>query len=508
LDLPNEILRNILSYIPEQLVIGQTCKKFYEISCNLSDYSLELLAEPHEFSSGTTFQEIEDEETFKSIINTSRRISRLCLSFDHNPVHYPRLMQIVEKLAVHLTTLDISGYNFDMQNIMLFNCLPNLEFLCLDSLKCSRLSLPPNFHFDLPKLEVLNVTNCSESVFKALKYLPDNVLTQVFIQNVKTNSNSRFLENQSNIKSIRLSGFDTKYLPLEHLQMTTMKIDRIDSQTRFVLRSQTSLTELELDMVKQHDFNFICSNLVSLRSLSIGCEESNDEMDFSLISNLKSLEKFSVFSFYGDVNLQSIMSQTVRELKINVYHNTVNIQALSINCPNVRKATIYPSDNGDSNKVFNDWLIFGKLEIFNAHVNLTKNYKFVSELNLKNLKSLFLGSFEKSFDLVILFENCVNLEVFSTEKNIDWKILKCILEAPKLRALCLRSTPLVDTMFLETMKKNGRNLDSLHVCVDKNYDYSRLRHELKDQFPLFRKEIDFFHSKLVFRKTSREEECC
>jgi hypothetical protein len=290
-----------------------------------------------------------------------------------------------------------------------------------------------------------------------------------------------------------------------------MKIDRIDSQTRFVLRSQTSLTALELDMVKQHDFNFICGNLVLLLSLSIGCEGSNEGMDFSMISNLKSLEKFSVFSVFGNVNLQSIMSRSVRILKIKVDHDTDDIQALSVNCPNVREVTIYPSDDGvlqDGNKIFNDWLIFGKLEIFNVHLHLTRNYKIVTELNLKNLKSLFLSSFEKSFDMTILFRICVNLEVFSTEKNIDWKILRCILEAPKLRALCLRSIPLVDTMFLETMKKNGQNLDSFHVSVPQSYDCSRLCHELKDQFPLFRKERAFFHPKLVFRKTSREEECC
>jgi hypothetical protein len=235
-------------------------------------------------------------------------------------------------------------------------------------------------------------------------------------------------------------------------------------------------------------------------------------MNFFLISNLRSLEKFSLFADDNNANLQTIISRSIRELKIKEVCDSDYLEAVSVNCPNVRKLTIYTSedvgDNDDDNHVFNECLMFGKLEILEAHINLTRNYKISSELNLKNLTSLFLSSFDKSFDLTIFFQNCTNLEIFSTEKNIDWKILKCILQAPKLRALCLRYMTLFDTMFLDTMKENGRNLNSFHIGIPQNYDCSVLRDELKEQFPLFREETNFFEIKILMRKTNEKARCC
>jgi hypothetical protein len=509
LELPTEVLREILSYIPEQLVVGQTCKKFYEVSCSLGSFNLTIFERRPIFSfRGTTFSEIEENGMFRSIANTSRRVDDLSVSFCNRVVTFPILLQFSQNLTKNVKKLDVADYKMTLKNIMLLNPMPNLNSVTFKNVKCTNFSLPSNFRFNLHHLKTLTVVGCAENLLKVLNHLPDHILESLTIAHLIAKKDCKYLENQNTIKTVKLVRFDTNYLALEQLQLFSMEIDGISINMRRILERQRALVELKVNEATQTDILFIANNLINLRKLSVSCWGMNARLDLSAIENLENLESFSMATNSNQLNFRSIRSRSLQNLKVGEISRISDVQELATNCPNVKKLSI-DTITFDNNAIFNACLVaFPKLENFESYSALTNRYIYPDILDLQSLTRLYISYFVESFDFSIFFQSCRNLEIFSTEERINWKILRCILGVPKLKALCLKFSPNADDKFIEMMQSYGQNLESFHVDAHSDCNLEQLREELKEQFPLFRKQPAYPGFQFLMRKTNKKEACC
>lgn len=121
LQLPDELLESILSYIPNHLELALTCKKFHDISCNIKLFKLEI----HDYS--------EDDEHFESMMNSQRRIDDLEVSAaDLNNNHLSKLLQHFGKDVKHVK---FSSNRLPSNIIELLNLMPKLEKISLHLMK-------------------------------------------------------------------------------------------------------------------------------------------------------------------------------------------------------------------------------------------------------------------------------------------------------------------------------------------------------------------------------------
>jgi hypothetical protein len=93
----------ILSYVPNQLLVGQTCRKIYDLSCSLETYTLIIETTKLAGDSKKKITEfLEDESIFASIVNSKRRIEKLFLEgLDLDPTNSKELQAILENVGAH-----------------------------------------------------------------------------------------------------------------------------------------------------------------------------------------------------------------------------------------------------------------------------------------------------------------------------------------------------------------------------------------------------------------------
>jgi hypothetical protein len=509
LDLPDEVLRMILSYVPNQLSMGQTCRKFYDLSCSLEGYSLIIETKILEGDSKKKFAEfLEDPSIFDSIVKSKRRIEKLELkSLNLDPSNIRKLQAIIENIGARIKQLTVGYCRLSMAEIALLNLMPQLEHIELGSVRLKNLSSVRNFQLNLFELKTIEICDCSEKVLEVFDQLPDDVLEEVELSDIKTKSPRKHFANQRKLKSLNV--MSCLYIPLEieHLNLEELLIFEVGQELKPMLKKQESLKTLNLYMnVLQSDFNFICNHLPSLESFEL--LSIKDINDLSELADLKQLKTFEV-RLIDEPVLRTIKNSSVETLKINLIVRTddvlrmenlneATVKALSTDCPNVIELSIDSRNDDDAI----NWC----LQNF-PHTR----YTFPCGLKHLTLKKLEVIRFHRSLDLMFLFNCLKNLEVFKTDQEIDWQDLQMILSAKKLKALCLGKIPVVNKKFVGTLKKYEENLESFHVhhCyeVDINVDLSPevLREEFKDQFPVFSLRPS---KKWLMKKSNKAKICC
>lgn len=146
LELPEEVLRIILSYVPDQLTVGQVCKDFYRVSCSLNAHRIEIRGE-HEFDGGFSI--------YQSVLNSNRKVESLTFSnCDLKRTYF--LRKIIENIGENIKTVEIRNVRMYMKVFSLLKLMPNLEKLRFFEFSIDIKNLQ-NFKLQLHKLKELEI---------------------------------------------------------------------------------------------------------------------------------------------------------------------------------------------------------------------------------------------------------------------------------------------------------------------------------------------------------------
>jgi hypothetical protein len=510
LDLPDEVLRMILSYIPDQLSMGQTCRKFYDLSCSLEGYSLIIETTKLAGDSKKKVTEfLEDESIFDSIVNSKRRIENLeLISLNLNSTNGKKLQRIIENFGARIKTLTVSNCRLSKAEVGLINAMPELMIICLESVKFKNIWSVRNFQLNLPKLRMLVISHCAEKVLEVFDKLPDDVLESSLLRSINVKNSKKYFANQRKLKSICVFSCPFNPLDMEQLSLEELKTDMSGEELKLMLKKQESLKTLLHGITSQADFNFICNHLNSLDRLEIILPKG--DINFSELADLKQLKTFKV-QLVNEGALRSIKSSSVKTLEIILeIVSEETVMALAAICPSVVNLDIYSDNNDDAI----NWSLqnFPQLETLTC-CYIDGEYTFTYNLAHLNLKKFEIIEFDFSIDFLFLLSCLENLEVFKTHQEIDWQDLRMILSAKKLKALCLTKFPIVNEEFIGTLNMLGKDLESFHVqqVYDEDYeDYiflspGHLREEFKDQFPVFSLRPG---KKWLMKKSNKPNICC
>jgi hypothetical protein len=394
----------ILSYIPNQLMLGQTCRKFYDLSCSLESYSLTITgdAEVVEF--------LEDESILASIVNTKRRIDNLKLFGRYlNPVDVEKLQMIVVNIGARLKNLTVSHCNLSTNKaVFLFNSMPQLECIQMKSIKTvgpKNFRPHRNFRLNLPRLKTLEIIDCSVKWLEVFDHLPDDVLKKLHIKYIKVENSKKYFANQTKLKCVNVLDCSANPLKMEQLKLEELSTDSAGEELKLMLKQQVSLKSLAIGYdweVSQSDFNFICSHLSSLNHFKL--EGYQDNIDFSQLADLKQLKTFKI-GLFNEPALQSIKSRSLEALEFDLESTDIReetVKALSVNCPSVINLTTCSDNSPDAL----NWYLknFPSLKRFTSgYVNA--QYTFPYGLTHSNLKELSIFNFEPSMNLLFLLSS-------------------------------------------------------------------------------------------------------
>jgi hypothetical protein len=499
LSLPIELLEEILSYVPNELIIGQTCKKFYEASSSLKKYSLSIKTKRSKDLTMKTTKYLDDEKIFQSIINSKRQFEdlRVCVKFEE--FLEDKLMEIMNNFGKGIKKLSFQCQNVTINSILMLSSMKNLQELRISIQNCEHFNLPGNFRPNLPELKKLALDSCSEEIFEIFNRLPDNVLEDLKILHNTNKINGKYFENQLKLKTVVMLESNISVQFLKQQKLTSLTVDKINDKLKFILEAQDTLTELCFPHeVSQDNIRFFCNSLKSIESMKLNFHRFENILNFSDLKNLTKLKKLDLNSeFMGGNIATSIESSSLRILKIRLESKT-EILAISFNCPNIRVLNITANQKEVINTCLN---FFPQLEEFEYNFAWTRDQDFVAYnfpygLEHQNLKKFSFENFDHdddvngsdSLDLFLLFGCLKNLEVFSTAEVIDWKLLRIILNASKLKALCFSVSPTFNKEFVDTLKHYGQSLESVHIVGCHNslqMPSKQLLEELKKQFPEF-----------------------
>lgn len=181
LQLPNEILREILSYVPNQLVVGEICTRFYEISCTLKSYQLILKIPRLQRVPNATFI---DDEVCRSIIRSDRKIESIKIFFDHSRTitdhAWHNLMSVIDVIGENIREMTIRANELSWRELRMLKLMPNLHKLVIFKKyeptfthKISR-----NFCLRLHNLRELQV-DFDTDILDIFEHLPDNSLRKL-----------------------------------------------------------------------------------------------------------------------------------------------------------------------------------------------------------------------------------------------------------------------------------------------------------------------------------------
>jgi hypothetical protein len=449
---------------------------------------------------------LEDESIFGSIVNSKRRIENLKLvRLNLDPSNIEKLQAILENIGARIEELIVSGGSLSRPELALFNLMPQLEYIQLDSVLPKNLGSLRNFRLNLSELTKIKIHKCAEKVLEIFDQLPDDVLEEVELSYIKAESSRKYLRNQRMVKALYFASCSFNPLEMEQLNLEELETDLAGEELNLILKKQASLKYLfVVSEIAQSDFNFICSHLPSLDQFELF--DSKNINDFSELASLEQLVMFK--TLLADDAVQSIKSSSVETLEIDLEIEIVSeetVIALAANCPSVVNLYINSEDDDAIS-----WCLknFTQLKTFSCS-SIYDEYIFPHNLKHLNLKELEVSMFERSLNLLFLFQCLENLEIFKTEQKIDWQDLQMILGAKKLKALCFKSFIVLDKEFVKTLKMLGKNLESFHAQelyeVEDSLSPEELREEFKEHFPIFSLRSG---KKWLMKKSNKPKICC
>jgi hypothetical protein len=557
LQLPVEMIAEILSYVLHHCSVSMTCKKFHEISCGSKFLQLKFCTEGYSYSAKSYTRFLEDDRTFRSIMKSSRRFNRLKMSDDSDDrpdavkvLRLKRLAKVLQRFGNDIKEVDFGSIEFPPNIVDLLNFMPNLKKIRLEGIYYYEDTIINKGELKLHKLKQFESHYCGHKVLQIFNQLPSGVLQEILlgeIRDLNTNSTKQETDvipklfiNQHNIKKVNTSLQYTGFLDWSgtKIKLLCTSPDHDEQHTKELLvRLLTGQDEMEQFYCHYVDLLLlkpIIGELKSLEELHIitrkPCVEGIPEL--SKLHKLKTLDiqchdhinppSPNIISF-----LNLTRNSSVEELK--VYCKLVSLPdftiiQLSVNFPSVKELTLHSKSTINViNTILQNFPNLESLHFYPYEI-AGEAYIYQEGLRPQNLKKLHIGSWDGNInhEFAKLFGSCTIMEEFSAMSAItkgsltemltlqpnlkSIKIFEYIMFRAKLEKFPKSHVTRTD---IEAIKKNGKNLKTFQVkfCVfEDEISLEKLQEEFNDQFDTVEMKFNSCNSSYMWKmeKTSKQ----
>lgn len=457
IDLPVEILFQIIKQVPNKNQFSLTCKKFYEtvwrfdLSYRLRLNHRDLVIKQRQIKKKILqifFQGPVNTEKFLFVLESTREVKNVSIELHKNhPLYQEKLEKVLNKFCENISELKVS--------------LPSKSYE-IGEREFARMITRQNrdesgIMTSLNKLKMLHLSCADENLIEMFTKIPTNSLENVklFYNNSCVSVIKKLFSNQQNIKKLEIKSQFQKNLnsAVDHAENTSRETEQDIFQS---LLNLTKLTHLNLNQITVDDemLQNINTKLVNLRSLAaiFDCE-------FKLANFFNNLTEIS---FHRNTSETSICdfckldNRKIESLKIEIYPELEpqTLAAIARSFKNLKTLNIYQS-LGRNSEVFSFMSNFNNLESFYLTSSLSKldeNFSFLMQNTTvnKKLKSLVIRpnfpNYPCSLKMIKkIVTNFPNLEkVFIRPESIDDE-----------------ANPLMVLRQLRVMLKGWRNLTHL-----------------------------------------------
>lgn len=505
------MISDIFSYVPEQLTVGQTCKRFYEISCNLKYFKMRFTQSQFKISDKLTRRHNElfpRCEVFSSIINSRRRIDLIDINsgfFDSqemNDFHMKNFIKVLNRFGKDVKHFAFSGFEVPTNLIELMNLMPTLEKVSLcDMIEKVELAEKEKVELKLPNLKELEMKKCPESLLSVFDSLSPGVLRKIKVTFVVASwsSPNETFKNQENVKEVEADARIISFMSFGSKKLTSLVI-RHQVKLSGVLDGQDELKVFKANYgIFPDDIKTISNELKSLEFLEF-CADEIPSTNFQEFTKLFKLKKVKVIWYRdGSVNksLSLIKNSSLVELEVTCNSTELlptTLNQLGVNCPQLEKLQIHSKSPlkvidsilaNFSNLKSLEFICFGP----DAY------YQFVDGLEHNNLQSLTVNSSTTDcHDFLKLIEKCKNLQELNISLPLESQSICAVLKThEKLKSLIFqvkhqKNSPRDRKITLEVvkaLKSFGESLNHFHgyfTGMDEGISEKSLKEELKGRF--------------------------
>jgi hypothetical protein len=174
LELPTEIIEEILSYVPDNDSVSLTCNKFNEVNSKIKFFTLDIFID--ECCHGTKVTNLfHDDEAFKFVTQSSLRFNKLNIRNyfgffkEVQGVQLERLTQIIERFGKDIQELHVHLIELPSNFVELLNFMPNLKIITFQNVMLSNSGTFAEGELKLFKLKKFISYECSTKVLGIFK---------------------------------------------------------------------------------------------------------------------------------------------------------------------------------------------------------------------------------------------------------------------------------------------------------------------------------------------------
>jgi hypothetical protein len=506
LDLPGEVLLEVLTHLPQKDTISITCKQLYSLIC---DY------EKDKHHLDITYSELVDSDIMQSIINSQRMFKELRINLCHcqfvNDFVFEKIEAVIEKFGDRLKTLKFwnsiqskpSEIN-ESQLCSILNSVPLLEEFIFKNIYVKESEIDES-DLNLKNLKSLILDYCLFDTPNVLLKIPRDVLTNLTFTFEPNDEQlfQEFFNRQSCVKKLEL--FENDKINFEHLELHHLKISsNLNFSLMIQQQQQLRFLDFAITWVNDETFEQVCNlkhlevfrtlvdlislrvfkglqDIPSLKELRIDSHSSYDMgylQELSLMKGMR-LEKLTLLFSERKIN-----AEIVQQLANNFHHlKHVEIINRSINILDT-----FIQHFPKLNSILLDYFaIFGAPED-----TLTISNDEIRHENLKQLvvTNVNVNEEENGKSLLKLVGMCGNLERIMLSKLVSFtneNLMEVLTQHSKLTHLSIEAGDKMDFND-ETVQiiSSGIKLKHFRLCGFKScqFNYKTLKEIFRSQFPI------------------------
>lgn len=506
LDLPDELILNILSYLTQNEPISLTCKQLYFLVCE---------SEKDKHPLDLSYSELVDSDIISSILSSQRMFKDLTINLCHCQIVddfvFEKIEAVIMKFGNRLRKLKFwnsiqskpSEIN-ETQLSSILNCVPLLEDFVFKNIyvKASKVD---KSELNLKNLRSLVLDYCLFDSPDVLLKIPRDVLKNLTFTFEPNDEESfqEFFNRQSNLKKLEL--FENEKIDFQHLELQHLKISS-NCNFPLMIQQQPKLKFLDfaITWVTDETFELVCKlkhlevfrtlvdlismrvfkglqDLSTLRELRLDSHSSYDMgylQELSLMKGMR-LEKLTLLFSERKINSEIVvqMASNFHHLKhVEIINRSINILDTFIrHFPKLESILL------DYFAVFGapeDTLIIPDEEI--KHENL-------KQLVVTNVN---VNEDENGKSLLKLVRMCGNLEKIMLSKLVNFtneNLNEILFQHPNMTHLSIEADDKMEFND-ETIQIISRSTKLKHfrLCGFQNcqFNYKTLRETFRAQFPI------------------------
>lgn len=400
---------------------------------------------------------LDDDEIYKSVMNTSRRFKDLTIDLKHcgHVLNSDRLEDIVRKFGIRIEKFKLWGSVqsetseiAENQLIGILKCIPNVTDVSLRNICINKSAFPHSKEepeeLNLHKLRTLLVDYCMIETPTVFNIIPVNVLRELVFtfEPFDETKFQNFFNRQARIQKLEI--FENDKISFEHLELQHLKIS---SSLDFpqVIRQQPKLRYIDFAITWVEDDTFIelcqLKHLEVLKMLidQISCREFKSLVQVPRLKELR-LDSHSSFDKGHLLELSMMRADYLEKLTLLCTERKIPDEIIIQMANNFRRLKSIELINR-SVKVIStiienfqhlDSLLLDFFAIFGAPEDVLVISEDLKHENLKQLvvTNINANEIENSKSLLKLISVCPNLEriMLSQLKGISIDELRQIIE--------------------------------------------------------------------------------